>query len=91
MMKILYAFLVAVFFLLLPLTQAEEVEDGTHDATVTTKSGTYTVPVEVEDGKVTHVEWPKGGNMSVDDAELDDGTASGTNSRGEDVEIEIDK
>lgn len=63
--------------------------DGTYDAEVTTESGTYTVPVEVENGEVTHVEWPNGGAMHVYGGELTGGSASGTNSRGESVDIQI--
>lgn len=70
---------------------SETMEDGTYDATVTTSSGTYTVPVEVEDGEVSHVQWPNGGNMSVNGAEIEDNEASGYNSRGDYVEIEIDE
>lgn len=70
---------------------AEDLEDGTYDATVTTDSGSYTVPVEVENGEVTHVEWPNGGDMSVSGADLDDSEASGWNSRGDSVHIEIDE
>ena len=66
------------------------VEDGTHDATVTTDSGSYTVPVEVEDGEVTYVHWPNGGDMHVDGAEIQNGEASGYNSRGESVSVELD-
>lgn len=79
--------------LLLPVQAfaQESIEDGTYDAVVTTDSGSYTVPVEVEDGEVTHVEWPNGGHMSVDGADLDDGYASGTNSRGDYIDIEIDQ
>ena len=62
----------------------------TRDATVTTDSGTYTVPVEVDGGEVTHVYWPNGGAMNVYGGELDDGFASGTNSRGDYVSIEVD-
>ena len=65
-------------------------EDGTYDATVTTDSGTYSVPVDVEDGQVTGVHWPNGGDMSVDGAELDGTSASGINSRGDTVDIEVD-
>ena len=65
-------------------------DDGTYDAVVTTDSGTYSVPVEVESGEVTHVDWPNGGAMEVDGAELEDGSASGTNSRADTVNIEID-
>ena len=61
-----------------------------HDATVTTNSGSYTVPVEVEDGAVTYVYWPNGGNMNVYGAAIEDGQASGYNSRGESVDIELD-
>jgi hypothetical protein len=65
-------------------------DDGTYDADVTTSSGTYSVPVEVESGEVTHVDWPNGGAMNVDGADLENGEASGTNSRGEAVDIQID-
>jgi hypothetical protein len=83
--------LVLVFLVgLVGLINNAKAEDGTFDAVVTTNSGSYTVPVEVEDGEVTHVYWSNGGAMSVDGAELDDNEASGTNSRGEPVSIEID-
>jgi hypothetical protein len=60
-------FLSLLLFLLLILpAQLCFCEDGTYDAQVTTESGTYTVPVEVENGE-----------------------ASGINSRGDSVEIEI--
>jgi type 1 fimbria pilin len=65
-------------------------EDGTYDATVTTDSGTYTVPVEVEDGEVTEVHWPNGGDMSVSGAEISDSEATGVNSRGDSVTIELE-
>lgn len=61
----------------------------TYDGTVTTDSGTYSVPVEVEDGEVTQVHWPNGGDMNVSGAEISDGEASGTNSRGETVDITV--
>lgn len=61
-----------------------------YDATVTTSSGTYTVPVEVEGGEVTEVHWPNGGDMTVSGADIDDGEASGINSRGDSVQIEIE-
>lgn len=81
-----------IFFLTsMILSSYSFAEDGTYDAVVTTDSGSYTVPVEVEDGEVTHVEWPNGGAMSVNGAELDsDGNATGTNSRGDSVDISID-
>jgi len=62
----------------------------TYDATVTTESGNYTVPVEVESGEVTHVYWPNGGAMTVSGAEIEGNYASGTNSRGDSVQIEIE-
>jgi len=60
------------------------------DATVTTDSGTYQVPVEVEDGEVTHVIWPNGGHMTVNGGDIDNGEADGTNSGGDSVHIELD-
>lgn len=68
------------------LSLAEE-----YDATVTTSSGSYSVPVEVEHGEVTTVNWPNGGHMSVNGADLDSsGYASGSNSRGDSIQIEVD-
>ncbi len=65
-------------------------EDGTYDATVTTSSGSYTVPVEVENGEVTIVHWPNGGNMHVYGATVEDNSATGSNSRGDSIDIELD-
>ncbi len=62
----------------------------TYDATVTTESGSYAVSVEVEDGEVRYVHWPNGGDMHVYGAEISDGEASGTNSRGDSVQITLD-
>lgn len=86
-----FHFIACLFAVLFYVSSANaQAEDGTYDALVTTDSGTYTVPVEVEDGEVTHVEWPNGGNMSVSGGELLDGEADGINSRGDSVHIEID-
>jgi len=83
-------YLVTVFVLLIWVSFCLA-EDGTYDAVVTTDSGSYTVPVEVEDGEVISVDWPNGGDMTVSGAEIsDDGEATGYNSRGETVQIEID-
>jgi hypothetical protein len=68
------------------------ISDGTHDAEVTTPSGTYTVPVEVSGGEVESVEWPNGGDMSLSGADIDqNGDATGTNSRGDSVDVHIDE
>ncbi len=64
-------------------------EGGTYDAVVTTDSGSYTVPVEVEGGAVTYVHWPNGGDMHVYGADITGGEAQGWNSRDESVSIEI--
>jgi hypothetical protein len=95
-MKIRRAFSLAGFFLLMAIVSLQAmaddyVENGTYNATVTTNSGTYTVPVEVEGGEVTEVHWPNGGDMTVDGAEIDSGEASGHNSRGDYISIEIDE
>jgi len=65
-------------------------EDGTYDATVTTNSGSYSVPVEIEGGEVTQVHWPNGGDMSVYGGEISGGEATGFNSRGDSVSIELE-
>lgn len=70
----------------------EALEDGTHDAYVRTDSGKYKVPVEIENGEVTKVHWPNGGNMRVRGAEIDSsGEAVGKNSDGDSIRIEIEK
>ena len=75
----------AAFFLFTFFVYSEE-----YDATVTTESGSYTVPVEVEDGAVTQVHWPNGGDMNVYGGDISGGEASGTNSRGDNVGIALD-
>ena len=64
--------------------------DGTYDARVRTDSGTYRVPVEVEDGEVTSIRWPNGGRLRLRGAEIEDGEAVGRNSDGDRLRIEID-
>ncbi len=86
-MKIIY---LIVSLLLLALPFPVSAEDGTYDATVTTDSGSYSVPVEVEDGEVTIVHWPNGGDMTVSGAEISAGEATGVNSRGDSVSIELE-
>jgi hypothetical protein len=87
---------IVIFFIVIflgwmsPVFCEESIEDGTHDAVVTTDSGSYTVPVEVEGGEVTVVHWPNGGDMHVSGAELDGTGASGSNSRGDSIQVEID-
>lgn len=85
-----YLALASVFLILLIVFLISFAKADTYDATVTTDSGSYTVPVEVENGEVTHVYWPNGGAMSVCGAEIDDDYARGTNSRGDTVEVEVD-
>lgn len=75
----------------LPAYAEEEYKDGTYDATVTTESGSYTVPVEVEDGEVTGVYWPNGGQMHVMGGDLDGTSASGSSYDGRWVDVEIDE
>ncbi len=61
-----------------------------HDATVTTSSGTYSTSAEVENGEITQVHWPNGGSMNLTGADVEDGEATGTNSRGETVNVTLD-
>ena len=86
-----FIFILIALLFASPAIADTDLEDGTYDATVTTSSGSYTVPVEVENGEVTSVEWPNGGNMTVSGADLDGREASGYNSRGESVDIELDE
>lgn len=90
-LTVLFIFLLAALLQTASPAFSQDLEDGTHDATVTTSSGSYTVPVEVEDGEVTTVYWPNGGDMSVRGADLDDNEASGFDSRGRSVDIEVDE
>lgn len=64
--------------------------DGTYDARVKTDSGTYRVPVEIENGEVTSIRWPNGGRMRVRGAEILDGEAVGRSSDGDRIRIEVD-
>lgn len=64
---------------------------NTRDATVATDSGSYSVPVEVEGGEVTAVYWPNGGAMTVSGADIEGTEASGVNSNGDVVNIELDE
>ncbi|MFH1800606.1 MAG: hypothetical protein ABH891_07175 [Candidatus Omnitrophota bacterium] len=83
-MNDLLAIFLATFLLLTPFAYGDE-----YDATVTTESGSYTVPVEVEDGSVTQVHWPNGGDMNVYGGDISGGEASGTNSRGDIVSVSL--
>lgn len=67
-----------------------QIRDGRYDARVRTDSGSYRVPVEVENGEVTRIIWPNGGRMRIRGAEIDGGEAYGRNSEGDRVRIEID-
>lgn len=84
-------FLALVSLLMAPSTFADSNPvDGTYDARVKTDSGTYRVPVEVEDGEVTSIRWPNGGRMRLRGAEIEDGEAVGRSSDGDRIRIEID-
>jgi hypothetical protein len=73
----------------LALVNATTTRADQQTATVSTPSGTYTVPVEVVNGNVTHVDWPNGGHMSVNGGQLSGGQADGRNSRGDSVHINL--
>ena len=89
--KFCSAFSLLILLLVAPAVFADSApEDGTYDARVHTDSGTYSVPVEVENGEVTSVHWPNGGNMSVHGADIEDGEAVGHNSNGHRIKIEVD-
>ena len=70
--------------------QDDELNDGTFDATVTTESGSYQVPVKVTNGEVEYVDWPNGGQMTLSGATIHNRYAEGTNSRGQTIIIEIE-
>jgi hypothetical protein len=90
MKKILLFSITAIAIAVAYSTAWAQAEDGTYDAKVTTDSGTYHVPVEVEDGEVTRVDWPNGGRMRVRSGDLDDGEASGHDEDFNSVKVEID-
>ena len=83
-------FRVAVLVAILAFLCVSFIFANEYDATVTTSSGSYTVPVEVEGGEVTEVHWPNGGNMHVSGATISGGDADGYNSRGDSINIELD-
>jgi len=70
--------------------EGENISDGIYDASVTTPSGTYEVQVSVSGGEVEYVDWPNGGEMTLTDAVITNKHAVGTNSRGDEIEIEIE-
>jgi hypothetical protein len=86
-MKRLAALILGVLIL---LHSSQNMSAEEYNATVATDSGTYSVPVEVEDGEVTEVHWPNGGRMSVSNAELDGGSADGITKNGDSVHIEVE-
>lgn len=91
MQKIFYKlFFMSLVLLAAPTYADPSPVDGTYDARVKTGSGTYRVPVEVEDGEVTSIRWPNGGRMRVRGADIEAGEATGRNSDGDRVRIEID-
>jgi len=69
--------------------QYDDIQDGIYDATVTTPSGTYDVQISVSNGEVEYVDWPNGGHMSLDGATVTNKHAVGTNSNGDEIEIDI--
>ena len=60
------------------------------DAEVTTDAISYTVPVEVDNGKVTYVYWPNGRIWSLTGADISDGEASGMDFLGRAVHVRLD-
>ena len=89
--KLCFPLLLLSLLLVTPPTFAESNPvDGTYDAHVKTDSGTYRVPVEVEDGEVTSIRWPNGGHMRLHGAEIEDDEAVGRSSDGDRFRIEID-
>jgi hypothetical protein len=71
------------------LAKNSQYKDGTYDAFVVTDSGSYTVPVDVADNQVVIVHWPNGGGMHVYGASISGDSASGTNSNGDAITIEL--
>jgi len=89
--KLCFPLLFLSLFLVAPRAFADSSPvDGTYDARIRTDSGTYRVPVEVEDGEVTSIRWPNGGRMRLRGAEIEDGEAVGRSSDGDRFRIEID-
>ena len=76
-----------------------EIEDGTHSATVhyynpeTGHTATYSLDVDVEDGEVYQINFPKGGwldDSHISPTELEDGSATIIDDEGREFEVEID-
>ncbi len=77
----------------------DEIEDGTHSATVhyfnpeTGHTATYSLDVDVEDGEVYQINFPKGGwldDSHISPTELEDGSATIIDDEGREFEVEID-
>jgi hypothetical protein len=85
-----YLFLLSTLLLVPSFANAK---DGTYDAIVEANGVKYSATVEVEEGEVTKVNLPKGGDMSVSGAEIQDiegMEANGYNSDGESVHITLE-
>ncbi len=79
-------FLVFLISLIIPssLVKAER-----YDAKIKTDSGTYKVPVEVEDNTVTKIIWPNGGRMRVYGGEIEDNETRVRDTEGNRIKIEL--
>ena len=86
-----YLFITLLFLLFTPVVFGQTViKDGTYSAIVNTDSGSYNEAVDVSNNSVVIVHWENGGNMNVYGAMLDENcSASGTNSRGDQISIQI--
>jgi hypothetical protein len=61
-----------------------------YNAQIVTEQGTYNVPVDVRNGEVTSVRWPRGKKLDLRGADLNDGTAYGRDLYGDRIKVSID-
>ena len=75
----------------------EAVEDGSYSASVdyynpaTGWSNTYDLDVEVEDGRVTEIQFPNGGWISADEELDEDGNATVYDDEGREYSVHVDQ
>lgn len=82
-------------------SQSQNIDDGEHEAKVeyynsnTGTYSTYTLPVDVEDGKVTSIHFTNGGELAdhhyIGSAELENGEADIIDDRGYEYHVTIDE
>jgi hypothetical protein len=69
--------------------QDTRLQDGMYPATATNTGWTYAVSAQVEEGQVTALRWPHGGETPILEGEITNGTAVGFGIEGDRFDITI--